>query len=362
MKLKNLTSYIIFAMIAAIVLFFVYTNMQSGEKHTKTNFALNTYTSITAYGHGAKDAAENASKAVSDVESKMSAYLPASELAILNASAKKDVPIHVSDELFEVIKTAYKFSEITDGLFDITIKPITDLWAISSNPRVPSESEISQSLKSVGYKNIVLDEKEKTITFLKDNMCIDLGAIAKGYAADKAVSVLANAGYTKALVDLGGNICLVGENLDTTDVLLNTYFGQNIKKPWRVGIQTPFSASGAYCVTLIVDSSNAPVSVVTSGAYERNFTQDGKLYHHILNPHTGYPHNGEIDSVTIIGKSSMEADALSTSAYMMDISDALSLVRECGYDALIIDKDKKIHTTLDKNSVIINDNAYSFAD
>lgn len=362
MKLKNLTSYIIFAIIAVIVLFFVYTNMQSGEKYNKTSFALNTYTTITAYGTGAQTAAENASKAVSDVESQMSAYIDSSELARLNASSKSGASVKVSDELFDIIKTAYKFSEITGGLFDITIKPVTDLWAISTNPRVPSNEEITQALDSVGYKNIVLNENEKTVTFLKDNVSLDLGAIAKGYAADKAVGVLANAGCKKALIDLGGNICLVGENLDTTDVLLNTYFGQNIKKPWRVGIQTPFSASGAYCVTLVVDSSAEPMSIVTSGAYERNFTQDSKMYHHILNPFTGYPHEGEIDSVTIIGTSSMEADALSTSAFMMSIDDALSLVHKCGYDALIIDKDKKIHTTLDKDSVIINDSEYSFAD
>lgn len=361
MKLKHLKSYIIFAVLAIIALFFCYTNLQSGANHTRTSFALNTYTSITAYGANADVSTKNAVSAVSEVEQKMSAYIPLSELATLNSSAKTGVPYKVSDELFGIIQQAREFSALTDGLFNITIKPITDLWAIASNPRVPSDDEISQALESVGYESLVLNESEKTVTFLKDGMQLDLGAIAKGYAADKAVASLVANGCQKALVDLGGNICVIGENLTPTDTLLNTYFGQSIQKPWRVGIQTPFANSGAHCVTLLIDSSDAPVSIVTSGAYERNFTQNGKLYHHITDPRTGYPFDGVADSVTIIGKSSMVADALSTSAYMMDIQSALSLVKSYGYDALIIDKSKKIHTTMDIGSVIINDNAYSFA-
>lgn len=362
MKLKNLKAYIIFATLTAAVLFFFFTALQSGTKHTRTSFALNTYTSITAYGTNADTATNNAVSAVNEVEQKMSAYIPSAELAVLNSSAKKGVPYKVSDELFCVIQKAYEFSVLTDGLFDITVKPITDLWSIASNPRVPSDDELSYALESVGYESLILNEDEKTVTFLKEGMQLDLGAIAKGYAADRAVETLISDSCQKALIDLGGNICVIGENLTATDTLLNTYFGQSIKKPWRIGIQTPFSSSGAHCVTLLIDSSDAPVSIVTSGAYERNFTENGRLYHHIIDPRTGYPFDGAIDSVTIVGKSSTAADALSTSAYMMDIPSALALVKGYGYDALIIDKGKKIHTTMDVGSVIINDDAYAFAE
>lgn len=359
MKLKNLAIYIISATVVLGILFVIISNVLSGEKYTKTNFALNTYTSITAYGSNAEQAAISASDEVSRIEAKMSAHLESSELFALN-SAPSNTPVTVSDELFEIIDSALEFSLLTNGLFDITVKPLTDAWSISSNPRVPSDDEIISVLDVVGYENIILDPDKKTVTFTKEGTKLDLGAIAKGYAADKAVEKLTSFGCTKALVDLGGNICIIGDNLKPSDVWLNDYFAQNIKKPWRVGIQTPFAPSGSYCITLVVYPSS-PISIVTSGAYERNFTENGFFYHHIINPRTGYPHNGEADSVTIIGESSMVADALSTSAYMMDIPSALSFVKNFGYDCIIIDKNKKVFTTLEKECVIINDDQYSFA-
>lgn len=360
MKLKNLTKYIIAAIIIAGVLYTIITNLYTGAKHTTTSFALNTYTSITAYGKNGAVASENAKNEVSEVEKSFSAYVDTSEISKINNIKTKDVPIKVSDELFYIIKTAQKYSDMSDGMFDITLKPVLDLWSISRNPRVPSVEEINDALLRTGYKNIVLDEENKTITFLKDGMALDLGAIAKGYAADRACDALYSAGCEKALVDLGGNICVMGENVTPGEKLVNRFFGANKKGEWTIGIQTPFASSGSYCAIVSICASDK-TSVVTSGAYERNFTEDGILYHHIFNPKTGYPHNGEVDSVTIIGQSSMEADVLSTSAFILDIDSAIKLVKECGYDAVIIDKNKKIHTTLDKGNVEIVDSLYSFA-
>lgn len=354
MKLKNLTLYIIAAMIVFGIIYFGVNALISGH-HTETSFALDTYINITTYKTGSDDA-KQATALVDEIEQKMSAYIPDSEVSELNASAKKDTAIRVSDELFEILKTAYEYSEITDGLFDITIKPVTDLWSISKNPRVPSEKEISKALESVGYKYMLLNETDKTVTFLKDNMQIDLGAIAKGYSADRVVEFLRLKGR-RALIDLGGNISIIGENRNSKNFFTKTV------SPWRIGIQTPFAPEGEYCLIVSVSVlENETVSVVTSGAYERNFEQDGILYHHIFDPTTGHPFNGEAESVTIIGEKSMQADALSTSAYMMKPQKAMNMVRLRGYDCIIIDKNKKIHTTLDKSRIEIVDENYFFAD
>lgn len=363
MKLKNLTKYIIAAMLVLGVCYMIYRSASDGFSRTKTSFTMNTYTSITAYGVSAEDASQSASLSVSEVEKNFSAYVDTSEVSALNRVQTKDTPIHVSDELFEILKTARRYSELTGGLFDVTIKPVSDLWSISENPRVPSYGEISNALGRVGYQNMVLDEENKTVTFLLDGMQIDLGGIAKGYAADRAAERIRNYDCRKALINLGGNVCVLGDNISPLTGFANSYLGFSIQKPWRVGIQTPFAPSGSYCAVIsVLCGTDEAVNIVTSGAYERNFTQDGTLYHHILDPRSGYPYNGEIDSVTIIGPRSADADALSTSAYMLSVDAALSLVQSCGYDAIIIGKDKKIHTTLDKGSVEITDSQYSFAD
>ncbi len=362
MKLKNLTLYIIGAIIAFALIFIISSNYFGGTKNTNTSFALNTYTTISAYGKNSKAAAQKASDAITDVENRFSAYINTSEVSKINGIQKKGTPIPVSDELFSIIKAAYKYHEQSSGLFDITLKPISDLWSISNNPRVPTKSEIDTVLLNTGFKSVVLNEEEKNITFLKDNMQLDLGGIAKGYAADILVSEVLKSGCNKAIIDLGGNISVIGNNNSAFDNMLNKLFCQNISKPWRIGIQKPFSMSGSLCAVINVScTKDTSKSIVTSGAYERNFEQDGILYHHIIDPKTGYPFSSDVDSVTIIGDSAMDADALSTSAFMMDIGDALSLVKSHGYDAVIIDKNKKIHTTLDKSSVEIVDSSYSFA-
>lgn len=362
MKLKSLTKYIIASALLAGICMFLYRMASDGISHTKTSFAMNTYTSVTAYGTNAAAAAENAAAAVSEVERHFSAYIDESEVSRLNSSAAKDTPIHVSDALFDILQTAYEYSEATSGLFDVTIKPVTDLWNISENPRVPSDCEIAEALTHVGYKNMALDKENKTVTFLLDNMQIDLGGIAKGYAADIAAESMVNSGCRKALINLGGNVCVIGSNTTQFENFMSNKFGFSANKPWTVGIQTPFAPSGSYCAAVSVTCNNSAQNIVTSGAYERNFTQDGIMYHHIFDPRTGYPYDGEADSVTIIGARSAEADALSTSAYMLPVKEALNLAKNRGYDAIIIGKDKKIHTTLDKRCVNITDTQYSFAD
>ncbi len=361
MKLKHLTAYLIGGVVLLAIAILVLSAVQSGVTVKESAFALNTYVTVTTYGAD-RASAEAGIQTIQEIETQMSAYVDTSEVAYVNSVGRANVPIPVSDALFQVLETALSYSELTGGRFDVTIKPVTDVWDFSGSPRVPTDTELTEALSRVGYQNVVLDRENKTVTFLKDGMQLDLGGIAKGYAADETAKTLVQHGCSKALANLGGNIVLLGTNNAPLDELQNNWLHRDINKPWRVGIQTPFAATGSYLA--VVSLQNVPgeaINVVTSGAYERNFTQDGILYHHILDPATGCPYNGAVESVTVIGPSSMEADALSTSLYMMDIDEGLALAQERGYDVLIVDKNKKIHTTLDKSRVEISDSAYSFA-
>ena len=269
---------------------------QAPDYCEKTEFALNTVIKISVYGKDAAKSADAALKEIHRIDALMNAHSADSEIHQINSSPDGAV---VSKEVFELIKTAVDISKKTDGAFDITLKPISDLWNIKSeNPKVPPKAEIDEALLKTGYENIVLDKENLKVSFQKEGMAIDLGAIAKGYAADCAVKVLKDAGIKSALLDLGGNVYAIGKNRDS--------------KKWKIGLQTPWEERGKYFkIAEITDKA-----VVTSGAYERYFEKDDKIYHHIMDPKTGYPAKSDISSVTIISENSAIADALSTAVFV----------------------------------------------
>ncbi len=327
MRYKNLTKCLSLFAIGILIILIIFYNMQTPQKHTKNAFALNTYITVTVYGENAEALAQAAVKTVTDAEKVFSAHLPTAELYRLNEAHETDVPYPVSDELFSVLSEAYTLCEKTGGKFDITVKPVLDLWSITENPRVPTQAEISEALNCVDYRALTLNAKNKTVTFKKPGMQIDLGGIVKGYIADKLAAALSEA--EGATIDLGGNVIVTGKH----------------KGGWKIGIQTPFSEVGNY-TAIVRAPSGKTTTVVTSGAYERNFEQDGILYHHIIDPQTGYPHQGEIESVSVIGTSSTKADAYSTYLFMRSPEEALHIAKTEGIDVLIQTRDKAIYTTL----------------
>ena len=269
------------------------------KEYQTREFALDTVISINARGKNAELAANKAMEEIHRIDFMLNAYSEKSEIYAVN-TAKSGTPVKVSDEVFNLIKLAGEISEKTDGAFDISIKPLADLWDIKSeNPKVPSDSAVKEKLAYADYKKVILDENERTVTLAADGMSIDLGGIAKGYAADRAAAVLKKYKIKGALVDLGGNIYAVGR-----------------KSPfhkWSIGIQTPFKQRGEYFKIYAAENT----SVVTSGAYERCFEKNGRIYHHILNPKTGYPAESGIKSATVICDNSAMADALSTAVFVL---------------------------------------------
>ncbi len=224
-------------------------------------------------------------------------------LDLLQAKADSDgsLKISVSQELSELLKAGLFYSKLSEGRFDITIEPVSRLWDFSSGEgRVPEKKQIEAALPYVGYRDIRLDGN--TLIMQSPGMGIDLGGIAKGYIADQLKSYLCQNGVTSGLIDLGGNILCIGSKEDGQD--------------FHIGIQQPFADRNEMIAAVSVSSR----SIVSSGIYERYITaEDGKLYHHILDPSTGYPYENGLNGVTVISEKSVDGDGLSTTIFALGL-------------------------------------------
>ena len=284
-----------------------------------------TTVSITIYG-GTKDVADKCKDICSKYENMFSNKIDSSEISMININSAKGNWTSVSKDTLELIKKGIEFGNISNGLFDITIGEVSQLWDFKDGNNLPDPATIKEKISNVNYKNIEIDGNNVRLS--NPNAKLDLGGIAKGYIADKLKEYLLSQNIDSALINLGGNVLLVGSKLD----------GSN----FRIGIQKPFEESGE--TILVVNTHDK--SIVTSGTYERYFYKDNKLYHHILDTHTGYPVENDLCSVTIISDSSMMGDGLSTTAFLMGLNDGLNYIESLeNTEAIFIDKDLKIHTT-----------------
>ena len=293
----------------------------STEKYTKTAFLLDTVVSVTVYDEEQSGIIDECLEAVRRYEKLFSRTDPDSELYALNACDS----MAVSDELLEVIETALYYCSLSGGHFDITMGAVSEMYGFSSSsPALPSAADISGALSHSGYEKISIDGS--VVTLEDPEAVIDLGAIAKGYIADRLAEMLLSAGVESAIIDLGGNILCVGSKPDGSD--------------FTVGIQYPYGDSS----TTITTAHLSGMSVVTSGVYQRYFEADGKTYHHILDPDTGYPVENGLLSVSIISEKSVDCDALSTSVFALGLEDGMALVDSLeGVWAVFVDKDFNVY-------------------
>lgn len=317
---------------SAAILFILIIIIVTGKKEKipvfKSFYVLGTIVQLKVYGRKAEKAVAEVLERLNDIDDKMSVFKEYSEISKINLNAGQS-PQKVSEDTYFVIKNAVKYSEISEGAFDPTIRPVVALWNIGTNKaRVPNDSEIKEKLRLVNYKDIILNENEKSIKLNKRNQAIDVGGIAKGYAADEVKNVLIRNHIKSAIIDLGGNIFVLGRKE-----------GGNL---WRVGVQNPFKPRGEYVG--IVDVGNK--SVVTSGNYERYFMDGKRKLHHIIDPKTGHPSDSRVVSATIISDKSLDGDGLSTGVYIMGVEKALKLIESIeGVDAVFITEDKKVYCT-----------------
>ncbi|GAA0178139.1 FAD:protein FMN transferase [Clostridium sediminicola] len=330
MKNKKLVIFIIFfaIIISLTIVFFKVKPQATSEENTpkeKSNYFLGTYISIKLYDKSSDDMFTDMFNILNDIEEKMSINIEESEVSKINKNAGKS-PVMVSHETFEVIKRGEYYSNLSEGNFDITIGPLVQLWGIGSeSAKVPSQKEIDKATSKIDYTKILIDEEKQTIQLSEEGMVIDLGGIAKGYAADKIAEYLESKDVNSAIINLGGNIFALG----------NKTTGEK----WGIGVQNPFDSRGDYFAILKVSNK----SIVTSGVYERFLEVDGKTYHHILSPFTGYPVDNKLMSVTIIADNSIDADGLSTTLFTLGIDKGMNLIESLnGVDAIFVNSDKKV--------------------
>ncbi len=330
----------------------------------KTGFAFNTTYTITLYEGGSEDLLEECAARCQEFEKVFSRTLKGSGLYNINEIEKiylevlnkKDgiknmetaeteikaladpannavfhinndgsIEFTVSDILYEILEKGLYYSEKSKGVFDITIEPESSLWDFTSdNRKVPEDTKIKEAVKLTGYKNAALEDGKLVLKM--PGMGIELGAIAKGFIADKLKEYLKENGVTSGTVNLGGNVLCIGKKPDGS--------------PFRIGIQHPFENRNEVITAVKAED----ISVVSSGIYERYFMQDGKMYHHILDPSTGYPYNNGLVAVTIISGKSVDGDALSTTCFAMGLEKGLEFANSLeNVYAVFITEDEKLH-------------------
>ena len=294
----------------------------SGEtENSETRFLLDTVCTVTA--DCGDDIINGAFSLCEDLERTLSKNVKDSDVYRLNNT---EGFVSVSPDTLKTVERALYYSELSGGKFDITIAPVSALWDFK-NQVVPDRNEIAEALKNVDYHSVEI--KDGGISL--DGKQIDLGGIAKGYIADKATEYLKENGVKKALINFGGNICMIGQ--------------------YNIGIKKPFD-----------DSVMASIEIkdkcaVTSGIYERYIEKDGNTYHHILDPKTGYGVENELAAVTVIGEKALDCDALSTVCMLLGAEDGLEIInRTADTEAVFIDRDGGI--TLSSGLYRENDKIY----
>ena len=327
-----------------LLLIFFFPGCAPSPPESENQFVMGTFCSVSIFDSGKSSLFTRARGEASGVHSLvfsrlrelediLSANLDGSDIDRVNKNAGLQ-PVKVRPEVIEVLEIALEYAEKSGGFFDPTVGPLVKLWGIGSDgERIPEKEEIEEALALINFRDIEINQKDGTVFLLQQGMALDLGAIAKGYAADEAAKIITRAGAKRAIIDLGGNIFALGERSDAAN---ETY--------WRIGIQDPREDRGVYIGILRVKNK----SVVTSGSYERFFEEDGKRYHHIFSTENGFPVENDLLAVTITSDKSIDADALSTSAFALGWERGRRLIEATsGAEGIFVFKDLSVRLTGD---------------
>jgi FAD:protein FMN transferase len=331
---KDLPGIFFGTLLAATLLVASCSNQDSSGIYKSSRVLMGTFVEITLSGQGEK--AKSATEAIFDeikrIEDLTSFHKP-SGLAQVNGAAGQG-PFKAEPEALKLIAKSLQFAEKSRGGFDPTIGPVCKLWQFSGGgePRLPEKAEIADALTKVGWNKVKIDPEAGTITLPQPGMALDLGGIAKGYTLDRAADVIRKLGVTSALVNIGGDVLVIGE--------------REPGKPWRIGVQDPRDPKGIVAVAALKDTV-----IVTSGDYERFFIRNDKRYHHLLDPSSGYPAD-KLQSVTLSAPNGTTAEAVSVSVFVMGAQEGLKYMESWpGIEGFVIDSRGKILTTQGAQSV-----------
>jgi len=310
------------AVLLIIMTFSLFACNKAQKPQASTFFAMDTFISVSAYG-AKNETIEKLTRLVSDLESKLSRTAEGSDIYRLNSAGT--LPVSISTETAELLKLALSYCAESDGVFDITVAPLTDLWDIKSElPHIPATESISTALQFVNYEYLTLVDKKAS--FLSEGMSCDLGGIAKGYTADKAAELLISEGVSSATLQIGSSVYILGEKPDGTE--------------YKIGIRNPEGDAASYLGTLSLKDKY----ITSSGDYERYFEIGGERYCHIFDTFTGYPIDNDLRSVTVITDTGTQGDYLSTLLFCLGLENGLKKCSDDGISAIFITKDKQIYT------------------
>jgi len=312
---------------------------QQDRMFKESRVLMDTYCTITVVSPSeekAKEAIESGFNEIQKLDKYLNNFSPDSEISAISKSAGIK-PVRVSSETLELIEKTVGISEVTNGAFDPTIAPVLKLWKFSgqpANPTIPPDDAVKDALRLVDYRRIHINKKTSEIFLQGKGMELDLGGIAKGYAADKATEAIKSKAIKAALVSIAGDIR--GYGLSTTG------------KTWRVGIQDPRPENpdserpweDIFAALYLKDSA-----ISTAGDYERFLIKNGKRYHHIIDPVTGYPSDSGLISVSVIAPEGYIADGIDTAILIMGAEKGMKLLNAKGLDGILVDSQKRVFIT-----------------
>lgn len=298
-------------------------------------FAMNTVCSSKISGKESDSVSEEIQAAVEKLDTDvLSRKNESSSVSRLN----RNMGGEIDEKLFEYFSVLLDVCKKSGGKFDFTLGAVSDLWNFGGKADLPDEAKLKEALYHSGSEKITLTEK--SVAYI-DSFTVDFGAAGKGIALDEIKNHLEETETKEAVISIGGSILLYGE------------------KDFTVGIRNPEGNAGSYIAILNVDGC----CVSTSGGYERFFEKDGKTYHHLLDPETGYPAQSGVVSVTVVSESGILSDALSTACFVLGIEKGAALAKEYGCETVFVDENKKLYVSDGlKEKIEITDNGYSLAE
>lgn len=335
---------------AAIVAMVIWSGVKNRQKtqYTRNTIVMGTAASFTVYGPDGDSIIDDIADAEETLDkSVLSWRAPESELAVLNAGYKAGEDYKVSDELADIIGRTLQISAEGDDKLDITIRPLAEVWGIEEGrSAIPDKADIDAALKKIDVSKVSVNGNFVNIS--ESGMMLDLGAVGKGYGCDLAAGYLRDSDALGACIALGGSIVVYGSKPDG--------------ECWKVGVKDPRNEEGTVLGTVSIPAGETAF-ISTSGDYEKYFMVDGKRYHHILDPDTGYPAWTHTIAATVVCDDGLTSDALSTLCMLLDRDDAMKLVAQYGAKAVIIDDEKRVYVSDDlKSSFNMTASGYTIAD
>ena len=295
----------------------------------KTELLLGTVCNIKIYDKNDDKIFNKTFDRIKELENKLSINKAHSEVDAINDAAGIK-PIVVSKDTYYCIKEGIKYSVLSSGKYDITVGPLVKSWGIGTDKaRIPSNAEIDSDKALINYNDVILDDTNMSVMLKRKGMLLDLGGIAKGFVADEVEKVLIASGVKHAIINLGGNVLTLNNNLENA--------------PWKIGVQNPFSEERGVGLGILDVSGE---SVTTAGIYERYFEVDGKKYHHILDITTGFPSENELAGVTVLTDKSIDGDGIDTALLLMGLKEGLKFISDTkGMEAIFVTKSKEVYIT-----------------